>query len=842
MTIAISYRSYILFSSVFALCTFAGKKGEMRNLLLLFIFSGLFNNVFSQKELHAVKVEQPPKIDGQLDDIQWQQATIATDFIDNNPEFGKPAFRKTEVRVVYDNAAIYVAAMLYDNPQEIRQQLTERDNEGFQNTDFFSVAFDTYNDKQNAFRFLVTPANVQSDIRISSALRGTDNDGYDYNWDAVWESKTSITTDGWIVEMKIPYSAIRFSSSPDQTWGVNFSRYIRRRNETSYWNPVDPALDGVVNQSGLLTHLIDLEPPLRLSFSPYVSFGYSDIPYSEGRLHNFLYSGGMDVKYGINESFTIDMTLVPDFGQVESDNIILNLSPFEQQFNEKRPFFTEGTELFNRAGIFYSRRIGEVPGGYFATLQLAKDSAYTILKNPSLTHLYNATKFSGRTKNGLGIGFFNAITAPVYSTLEKPDGTTFDMETEPLTNYNIFVLDQSLKNRSAITFTNTNVLRKGNARNANVSALGLNWFDKSNNYNLQSQFNYSNVWGLEKYDGFKTFLGFNKVGGKWLWSVANEIRSQNYDPNDLGILFTNNQLINSASVLYRTLKPDKLFTFRRYNFRVEQTNRFYPFAYSNLRFNLDLLHVFLNYWDISFTSEYVPIAPRDFYELRLPGRVVKLSPYGYFGVNGSTDSRKKLFASYEFGYANLSPVPDDPYFNTALGLRYRFNSKFSMEINGSREFDKGNIGFAFFESPETPVIGRREITEFATTVKTIYNFRARMNLNFRLRHYWSRVHYTEMFGVADNGDWLPHDFVEGHDDNFNAFNIDLFFTWDFRPGSKLVLSWKNGLGPDTYLDGSLHSRYYDNFIRSFKTPHSNELSVKFIYHIDAGNLFRQGQK
>lgn len=811
----------------------------MRHYLLPLIFFAVsIHSGFSQKRLVAVKTETSPEIDGRLDDQQWQLAGMADNFIDNSPEFGIPVSQKTTVKLLYDNTAIYIGAMLYDDPKEIRQQLTERDKETFQNSDYFSVAFDTYHDKQNAFRFLVTPANIQSDIRISSAQQGNENDGNDYNWDAVWESKTSITGNGWIVEMKIPYAALRFSASPNQTWGLNFCRFIRRNNESAYWNPINPALDGIVNQYGLLTDLINLQPPLRLSVSPYLSTGFSSIPYSEGSVNNFLYNGGMDVKYGINESFTIDMTLIPDFGQVESDNIILNLSPFEQQFNEKRPFFTEGTELFNKADIFYSRRIGEVPDGYFSTLALAKDSGFTILKNPSLTHLYNATKFSGRTKKGLGIGFFNSVTAPAHAKLRRPDGSTFEIETEPLTNYNIVVIDQSLKNRSAITFTNTNVLRKGNLRNANVSALGLNLFDKQNNYNLQTQFNYSSVWGLNDYDGFRTFTSFNKIGGKWLWGIANEIRSDNYDPNDLGILFTNNELINTASLVYRTLKPDKIFTFKRYNFEVQQTNRFTPFAYSELEFEMNLLHVFLNYWDVNIAAEYVPFTINNFYELRVPGRVVKLNPYTYFEISGSSDSRKKLFASYLLGYGNYMQISEDGYIETELGARFRFSPKLSVELNAGRVSDKGNIGFAFFEAPQVPIIGRRDITEFITAVKAIYNFKARMNLNFRLRHYWSKVHYVQMFGVAENGDWLPHDFAEGYDENFNAFNIDLFFTWDFRPGSKLILSWKNGLGPETNLNGDAYPHYYQNFRQSFHVPHSNEVSLKFIYYIDAGKLFK----
>ena len=211
------------------------------------------------------------------------------------------------------------------------------------------------------------------------------------------------------------------------------------------------------------------------------------------------------------------MTLVPDFAQVQSDNVFLNLSPFQIKFDDYRPFFTEGTELFNKAGLFYSRRIGNAPGGVNKVLnKYGNSSTYKIDKNPGITRLYNATKLSGRTKNNLGIGFFNAVTAPMHANLTNLNtGADSSILTEPLTNYNIIVFDQALKNRSYLTFTNTNVLRKGNTRNANVTGVDISLFDKKNEYNLNVAARYSSIWGnIEKYNGFKTDLSASKISGK----------------------------------------------------------------------------------------------------------------------------------------------------------------------------------------------------------------------------------------------------------------------------------------------------------------------------------------
>ena len=216
-----------------------------------------------------------------------------------------------------------------------------------------------------------------------------------------------------------------------------------------FWNNVDPEINGFVNQFGLLKNIVDVKPPLRLSFSPYLSTGVRSTPDADGFSTEWLRSGGMDVKYGINESFTLDATLIPDFGQVISDNVVNNLTPYEVRFDEYRPFFTEGIDIFNKSGLFYSRRVGAIPSGYDSVEALAvSDPNIEIVKNSARTQLYNAIKFSGRTTKKTGIGFFNAIAAPMHATIkDKSTEEKQKVQTELLTNYNILVLDQALKRK-----------------------------------------------------------------------------------------------------------------------------------------------------------------------------------------------------------------------------------------------------------------------------------------------------------------------------------------------------------------------------------------------------------
>ncbi|HEX6914104.1 MAG TPA: DUF5916 domain-containing protein [Chitinophagaceae bacterium] len=802
----------------------------MRRIVITAVLACVACTAFTQsRNIQAVKIAQPPKPDGHLDDAAWQNVPVATDFIVNSPSFGAPASRKTEVKIVYDDAAVYVGALLHDEPTAVLKQLTARDREEFQNTDFFLVAFDTYNDNQNAFQFTVTAANVQSDKRHSPL-------GDDNSWDAVWDSRVAMLDSGWSVEIKIPYSAIRFSGEAVQDWGVNFGRFIRRLNESSFWDPIDPKISGYVNQFGNLKGLQDIKPPTRLSFLPYISLGYSTVPGSSGSINQFIHNGGMDVKYGVSESFTLDMTLIPDFGQVQSDNVVLNLSPFEQQFNEHRPFFTEGTELFNKAGIFYSRRVGAMPSGYGAARRLAADSGYEIIRNPSVTQLYNGTKFSGRTRKNLGIGVFNAVTAPMHAEFRNSKGEKIEMETEPLTNYNIIVLDQALKGRSFVSFTNTNVIRNGSGRDANVSAVDVSLYDKRNMFHLRSNFRFSYVTGSDAHNGFKAYNEFSKIGGKWQWGVTNNIESERYDPNDLGILRAPNRVVSSAYLGYRQFQPSRYFNFRSYNVSFNYISRYKPYDFQEFGINANFFHLFRNFWDVNIVTEGNPVWYYDYFELRTPGRKLRRAPWRWFGIQGSSDSRKKLYWSYDFGFAE-SPLPKDAFFSVEMGWRYRFNDKFSLEWGAEREHDKGNFGWVDFDNVTgEPIIGRRDVKQFTNLLSAVYNFKARMDLTLRARHYWSKVQYQHFYDVMEDGNWTERPYMTGYDENFNLFNLDMFFTWDFRLGSRLIIAWKNALGPDAHIPGADARRYLDNFRKSFSIPHSNEVSVKFVYYIDYQDL------
>ena len=812
-----------------------------RKLVCLHLWMLVSFSVFSQvKTFQAVKTTTPPKIDGVLDDSAWHNATVATDFIQNYPHYGQPASQRTEVKALYDNTAIYIAAHLYDDPALIRKQITARDEEQAKDLDFFSVFFDTYNDHQNGFQFLVTSSNVQSDARLSPGFNVGLGDYGDKTWDAVWDSKVSFGKDGWMVEMKIPYLSLRFAASPVQHWGMQLMRSVRRNNETTFWNSVNPEVNGFVNQFGVLENIVDVKPPLRLSFSPYLSTGVRSTPEADGFRTEWLRSGGMDVKYGINESFTLDATLIPDFGQVISDNVVNNLTPYEVRFDEYRPFFTEGIDIFNKSGLFYSRRVGAIPTGYDSVESLPSSNPNVeVVKNSARTQLYNAIKFSGRTANKTGIGIFNAIAAPMYATIKnKTTEVKQKVQTELLANYNIVVIDQALKGRSYVTFTNTNVLRDGKGRDANVTGLDVSLYDRANNFNVKAFGHYSKIFESDPYDGLNTLLRLGKISGKVRFFVQNNISSPEYDPTDLGYLQTPNLNVTNGAISYNQFTPTKSFISYTYSLGAVYRRLFRPDNFSDLTLEATGSWVFRNFWDVSLSASYLP-DQHDYFVTGKPyDQYARRPQYGFLRLNGNSDSRKRLFFHYDFLVSDFFKNPEKEYYLLASGIRYRFGDKFSMELSESYEAETDYITPAGRDAAGRARVNFVDFKEVSSILASIYNFTPRINLTLRVRHYWSNVSVNRLVYLDDEGNpdkARPVPFTP-YTDNINYFNADAFFTWDFRYGSRLIIGYKNSMGDDQVVDPDRYTKYFSNLAQTFNLKHGNELTVRFIYFLDYSQL------
>lgn len=789
-------------------------------LCLLIPFAVIANP--ERKEIKAVKTEKPPEINGLIDEDVWKQAPVATDFIQIEPFNGKkPAFR-TEVRFLYDNEAIYVAALMYDpQPDSLCTEYTPRDQ--IRIDDYFGVYFDPFNDGQRAFGFFVTAAGVQVDMK-------TNTEGHeDETWDAVWKSEISINEDGWSAEYKIPYSALRFPGKDIQVWGLNIFRKIQRYRQNNSWNYINIEESGFLSQQGVLKGIKNIKPPVRLSFFPYIA-AYAENE-SDKSGWDYLYNYGMDLKYGINESFTLDVTLIPDFGQVQSDNMVVNFSPYEIYYQERRPFFTEGTELFNRNGVFYSRRIGDEPDGYQDVIN--DYGRENVIDNPSETQLINATKLSGKTNKGLGIGVFNAMTANTYAKVKDSTGKKKEILTQPFTNYNMTVFDQSLKNNSYISVYNTNVYKGRDYTTANLSGVDMRFRDKKNKYQFRGFLNVSQRYNPEDKTnlGFKYYAAAGKISGNFLFEYKQVMESNTYDPNDLGFLRNNNEFNHEIELKYNIYEPFwKVLNW--YNrFEVSYSSLYLPRKYSALSLSAHSRTTFKNYLTIGADLYTQPIASHDYFEPRVDGWYFARPAYNYFGMFFSPDYRKKFVVDFSGGigvskkYSMLNQ-----WFNIAP--RFRINDKLTISHRFHYSKDRNDLGYvtdSIYNDNEKIIFGKRDVTNITNTLQTSYIFNNKSSLSFRLRHYWLRADYNQFYDLLTNGELLRNDYNENHDLNYNAFNIDMVFTWNFAPGSEMLVVWKNAIYAG---ENELINDFYSNLKNTLQSPSTNSFSLKVMYYLD----------
>ena len=792
---------------------------------VLFIAFLLCSNSLAQKKksVEAHRISAPITIDGILDEDVYKQETPAKDFVQIQPYNGKAAMQPTEVYIFYDQSAIYVGAQLYDNhPDSIFNYLTDRDNTGM--SDYFGIYIDPYNQGQLAYGFFITPAGVQSDLKAIKS----DYDNEDPNWNAVWESKTHINAKSWTVEMRIPFSELRFSEKTGNTWGLNMFRNIRRYNSNNSWNFIDRKVTGFIHQEGQLTGIKDIKPPVRLSFSPYLSFYYE--PKTATTSSSFLYKGGLDLKYGINESFTLDMMLVPDFGQIQSDDKKLNLSPYELFYSEKRQFFTEGTELFQRGNIFYSRRIGANPK--FSADNSLKSNEI-IEYNPSETQLVNATKISGRTNEGWGLGMLNAMSLSSNAILKDTlSGNKRNILVQPFTNYNVTVIDKSLKNNSYISLINSNVYMFGNPFRANVTAMEFQLRDKSKKYALKGKGGISYRGDSIYETGFYSFLGFEKNQGNFQYGVSQNIYSDKYNPNDLGYLQRNNQLTTESYLYSQIIEP--FWIIREFNGNIwwDYLRMYKPNTIYGNQFGYNGNVTFKNNYNFNINGGYSTDL-YDYYEPRVEGRYYTNPRFYWYNFNLNTDNRKRL--NFYFHYGQTNHFGTDQFgiygdFQASLRLGQRleidYSFGFNNTINGLGFVDKNN-------NNDSIIFAKRNVNILENIFSTSYVFNNTTSVSIRLRHYWTGDKNKNFYLLNQNDSLIGYpNYLKNQDQNYNAFTIDMLFKWNFAPGSELDIAWKNA----AYANQDLVIDNYWKNVRNTLLNQTNSLSVKVLYYIDYNNL------
>ncbi len=794
----------------------------------------------AQLEYQAVRTVITPKIDGVLNDDAWKNVPGITTMTQRTPVEGIPSGQKQDMRVIYDDQALYVYAMFFDShPDSIRHDLGSRDDQSIV-ADQFYIGFDTYN-TYDAYVFGVNASGVQYDYRDS-----------DQTYDAVWESAVKINESGWSIEMRIPYSAIRFPSKPEQSWGFQLIRTITRNQEYDQWALTPRTVANSRMLWGKLSGLRNIQAPLRLSMTPFLLANLENTPVyaADGRLkhqNNASYSAGADLKYGIDEKFTVDLTLLPDFSQVKSDNLIKSLSYQEVTYDENRSFFKEGTDLFNRNSMFYSRRIGKRPSGFFSVEdELAEGEV--IKENPSRTRLLNAVKLSGRNNHGLGIGIFNAITDNMYAEVEDAAGNRRKILTEPLTNYNSVVFDQQLQNNSNIYFINTNVIRNHGWKDANVSALGFTLQNRKSSWASDGTLTISQR--FTKHDslentyenqlGYKYFIGIRKISGNLQYGFSHTYIGKTFDSRDMGYLVFGNKQKERFYLDYNTFKPKKLFRESYSSLLLDyMTNP----ETGKLVYNQVSLSTYLvlnNYHSIGLGTFGTPLNSVNYDEPRVPGRFSESFKYYYFYADFNSDTRKALAFNLHLEFGDFL----ESFHGTGYGIipdfRYRLNSRFQVRYTLNYNQDNYNIGFADLLENGDIIYGGRELTTWVNTLGMQYLFKNDMSLSLNTRHYWNVGQYKQYYLLLEDGNIDKISTYTGMNDfSYNTVYIDLLFSWQFAPGSNLSISYKNSIENE---DQQIVRNFSRNFNNVLDFPQTNAVSVKLLYYLDYQYLLKRSKK
>ena len=804
--------------------------------VLFFVLFITFNYSQNRKEIKITRFNNPPKIDGIINDSQWNGLEPATEFerwMPNNGQNEREGY-ESFIYLGYDDTGIYIAGKFNDpNPSLIPLEFSQRDDIWEVNADSFWLSINTNDDNLNDQGFQVTSAGTLGDTYTSGEFSEDD-----WNFDTVFEAKVSIDENGWNMEMKIPYSALRFPSSDIQSWGIQFSRRIIEFGEFYTWNYIDTKTSTFRESLGLLNGLKNISPPTRLFFYPYLQ---SSVDLNKNNRPLSGYSAGMDLKYGISNNFTLDATLIPDFGQVAFDEKELNLSPFEQKFDENRAFFTEGSQLFKKAdtggfrggNFFYSRRIGDDIN--LNTDELIEDNE-ELMSYETKSNLVNSIKLTGTTNSGLSIGIINSITEKAYANVK--DLNTQEIKNKliaPLTNYNVVSLSQTALNKySTFSFLNTNVNRGDDFKGSNNSALVVDLYDNDRKFNINANVFQSNSKSFSNTKGFRGGISLSELTGSLRFDIGWNGVDANYYQNDLGYYNLRNDQRLWAKVGYMTFKPTKLYEKIEAYLWMSERSRFYPKILKSLggRIGLTLTSLKLEEIRASFdyTSKY-----KDFEETRKEDFFIYQPAEYELEFNYRSDTRKKLV--YGSGIEHSYGVNEQFNENSSeteieFYSGYRLSNQFKVELGISNGISKNEIGYVFDEN-DNLYFGNRKVKFTENNISLNYNFNSYKSLNLKFRQFWSSALYKEDFFLlkSDGNRSVSEKNISDYNPNtnFNLWNLDLSYNWEFAPGSKITLLYRNNIFNENNLSGI---SYYNSTKELFEKPINHQLSLRINYFID----------
>ena len=867
-------------------------------LLFFFLFSpvlGAQNNnnpvIVGRKQATAVRVaEGAVRIDGRLDDQAWDQALPITDFIQKEPNEGAASSEQMEVRVVYDNNAVYIGARMYNRQQApIQAPLGRRDVVKDQ-AEFLMVSLDTYLDRRTAYAFGVTATGV----RLDRYYPQDDETNFDEGFDPVWQAKTSIGETDWTAELWIPFSQLRFVDKTQQVWGLNIERSTPATNELDYWVPVPRTHKFWASRFGDLVGIDGIKPPKRIEVVPFTVAG-STInsnrdprnPFDNGK--NLQSHTGADLKMGLGPNLTLQATVNPDFGQVDADPAEVNLTTQETAFAEKRPFFAEDARFLTTSlaanNFFYSRRIGAAP-----TVPVTGD----FLDYPRTTTILAAGKLTGRLSSGMSLGVLGAVTDEEFARVSSFGSSKIDsVRVAPKTNYGVARVQQQFgRSGSTIAAMATGMHRNFKPDDPLAALLKHNEFTvmtdsvlrfRGGEYELQSYAGISRVNGtasaIERVqrssvhylqrpdknysplDPTRTSLGgyegkstFERTGGKhWLWDVVAEIQSPTFEANDIGRITSADGRQLSGSLKYRETTPGRLF--RNYlvgasqgnewNFGGDQSSR-------NVRTNLDV--TFHNFWTATINT-----GP-NFRTLNL--REARGGPLVQFPKSWTTTATLRNRGGARTSWnGRLTRTTDEmggSTRNISGGVSFRPGSRWQLSLNPAQLHEINSHQYVTTVSGgRAETFGQRYIFAFidrstwSSQFRMSYTLKPDLNIDVYAEPFAASGHFYDygelpapralkrrVYGtdgttvsVQPNGSRVITDgssrfSLKNYDFNIRSFRSNVVLRWEWRPGSLLYVVWQQDRKISEVLGGSVG---LGDMFRSLRAPGSSYFAIKMSF-------------
>lgn len=825
---------------------------------LLFFYSQMaYSNGVNQKDSLKNSTKKPlrvyntcrlsaqkPVIDGKLEDTCWKTGEWAGDFTQWLPNEGAKPSQPTYMKILYDDKNIYVAIRAFDSvPAKICRKAGRRDEF---TGDMVGIAFDSYHDRRTGFEFDVSAAGQKVDLVVTNPCV------VDMNWNAVWYAKTAKEDSAWTTEIEIPLSQLRYSKDSVQVWGLHAWRWIDRVQQESEWELQSSTGPGILYLFGELHGINGLPKSRRIEIMPYMSGKFNTFkaepnnPFTnKGR--SWVGNVGLDAKIGLASNFTVDLTVNPDFGQVEADPSMMNLTAFETFYDEKRPFFLEGKNIFNfdfdNSSLFYSRRIGHTPS-FNPSLT---DNEF--MKYPDNTSILGAVKVSGKTAKGLSIGILQSLTASGDARIDSL-GKRKNINVEPLTNYSVIRVQQDFKQGNTVLggiftstnrFINTPQLEFMN-RNAYTSGIDFlhQWHDKE--YFLDAKFVASSITGSNEamtnlqqssaryyqrpdiqnvhFDTISNRLsgygGDVKIGkgSKGLWRYSTELiwRSPGLDLNDMGFMQMADIIKQKNSVYCFVNKQVSLF--RTYNFTLSETNNWdFSLRHLSSNANLSAYFEFLNKWAVSTSASYTTQA-LDTRILR-GGSAMLLPSTWYQSLYARTDPSAKICFELNTELSS-SGSGSARYYSVQPSLKYTPINTLKLSASFNYSGNRNNLQYITTTNSDNQqryILGKIEQKTLGITFRADYNITPELSIqyygspfatvgkfsdfkrvtNYRANNYPDR--FVELTPTLDSSNTYQvsennNSYNFGNPNfNFSQFRSNLVFRWEYRPGSQFYLVW-----------------------------------------------------